>query len=107
MTDFRLSVSQSVPRLIFGTLRRVGKEARFYFAALDGVDATFDTTQCATRRNGGQPRAKKSRLDKAICNLGNARNRCRRIVAPKVAGSSPVGHPRGGPVEDGHRDRKW
>ena len=30
-----------------------------------------------------------------------------RIVAlEEVAGSSPVGHPKGKPVEDGHRDRK-
>jgi hypothetical protein len=35
-------------------------EVRFYFAALDGVDTTSDTTQGVTPRNSGQPPAKES-----------------------------------------------
>src|SRR5215210_2670516 len=58
------------------------------------VDTTSDTTEDATCRNSGQPLAKKSaylsRFLQPTATLGNT---CQRIVAPKGAGSSPVGHP--------------
>jgi hypothetical protein len=58
------------------------------------IDTTSDTTQSATRCNGGQPRAKKFAYLSRFCNVQQRpENRCQRIVAPKVAGSSPVGHP--------------
>ena len=38
--------------------------------------------------------SKENGLDKRLLQpTATSRNRCRRIVAPKVAGSSPVGHP--------------
>ena len=57
-------------------------------------DTTSDTTERATPRNIVQPPAKISGLGKPILQFrATLGNRCRRIVAPKIAGSSPVGHP--------------
>jgi hypothetical protein len=59
--------------LIFGVLRRVGKEMRFYLVALDGVDTTFDTTQRATPRNSWRPSANKTAYLSGFSNIGQHR----------------------------------
>ena len=61
---------------------------------LRSFDTTSDTTQSATRRNRGQPQAKKTAYLSWFCNVGQHPEKgVRRIVALKVAGSIPVGHP--------------
>jgi hypothetical protein len=59
-----------------------------------GADTTSDTTQGSTPRNSGQPRATKIGLSEPLLqHRATPGNKSQRIVAPKVAGSSPVGHP--------------
>ena len=73
-----------------------GKSDKGPDRGLGPSDTTADTTQRATPRNSGQPRAKRIGLSKPVLqHRATPGNRYRRIVAPKVAGSSPVGHPRG------------